>query len=480
MIRYSFLFLFPTTILFSSCTVPCRIPADDHVVQSTSTVCARANQVLKHLVMEYGSSSGRWKGNMSRGCAEIWACQLGFRAGLRRSREDLLLLARLTADTVSDDVQDLILDAFFGDFKEEHRALHTFPALLFSALLDGKGTHWCLFMTLLDRVVEEAEKRVLRSREYAALGYMCAEVYRTDPENNMEYLRKACAFADMIDGTADPADKAFVLAGIACITGKEEDIRSAAAQVDAAIPPFDARTETFDFPEKTSHILSHHLALIHALADMVKATGESRYHHRARALLRYVFSDAGFDGSRLSHDWGQGNKSAAFCAGCNFNALYLVDRLYGDTWKIPELPALSEAEDEPAPEPWELSFNDETDGTLTVSCREEEDKAAARVPLKGKLLLLIPDGGWRFIVSYEKGVSVLAGRPRDIIHWMGKGEIETGKQKIRFENDLFCNQEGKAEGKLHSGPLQNDISLVFTPLDQETLEVSLLVQRRSR
>ena len=43
-----------------------------------------------------------------------------------------------------------------------------------------------------------------------------------------------------------------------------------------------------------------------------------------------MFSDAYFDGRFIMHDRANG-RSADFCSGCNFWALHLADRYYGDT-----------------------------------------------------------------------------------------------------------------------------------------------------
>ncbi len=75
-----------------SCVLGCSsldsMPPADHVVGAP--ISNRANVVLKNLVEEYGSSDGRWQGCMSPGCTPIWAAQFGYRAGVRRDRDDVI------------------------------------------------------------------------------------------------------------------------------------------------------------------------------------------------------------------------------------------------------------------------------------------------------------------------------------------------------------------------------------------------------
>jgi hypothetical protein len=70
------------------------------------------------------------------------------------------------------------------------------------------------------------------------------------------------------------------------------------------------------------------------------ASLEGRVEDRQRAvdLLDYVFTSALFDGKFLAHDRAEGHTSGEHCSGCNFHALFLVDRLYGDSWRVAKIP----------------------------------------------------------------------------------------------------------------------------------------------
>ena len=72
-------------------------------------ISLRANVILRNLVEAHGARDGRWGANMSSGCAEIWAVQFGYRAGLRRGREDVVALAEATASRVASDLRALAL-----------------------------------------------------------------------------------------------------------------------------------------------------------------------------------------------------------------------------------------------------------------------------------------------------------------------------------------------------------------------------------
>ncbi len=82
--------------------------------------------------------------------------------------------------------------------------------------------------------------------------------------------------------------------------------------------------------------------MIHGLVDLARVTGDAAIHGRAGSLLDYVFSDAYFDGRFLVHDRLSGKPSRDVCSGCDFMALYLVDRLYCDSFVIAPVPVLPE------------------------------------------------------------------------------------------------------------------------------------------
>ena len=71
-----------------SCSSIEPLPPAAHVVPAS--VSPRANVVLRNCIEEFGSADGRWQGSLSPGCTQIWATQFGYRAGVRRDRDDIV------------------------------------------------------------------------------------------------------------------------------------------------------------------------------------------------------------------------------------------------------------------------------------------------------------------------------------------------------------------------------------------------------
>ncbi|MHC4861056.1 MAG: hypothetical protein ACYTDY_13300, partial [Planctomycetota bacterium] len=119
------------SILLLAATVSCSSIENpgpsEHVV--AAPISKRANTVLGNLVTEYGSSDGRWLRCMSPGCTQIWATQFGYRAGVRRDREDVVAIGRATARRQSAEIRGLAWDALFGEVDSGHPAVFGFPAL---------------------------------------------------------------------------------------------------------------------------------------------------------------------------------------------------------------------------------------------------------------------------------------------------------------------------------------------------------------
>ncbi len=71
------------------------------------------------------------------------------------------------------------------------------------------------------------------------------------------------------------------------------------------------------------------------MADLAILDPAGPWHRTGMDLLEYVYSDTYFNGRFLAHDIGDDGKQApVFCTGCNYHALYLADRMYGDTLKL--------------------------------------------------------------------------------------------------------------------------------------------------
>jgi hypothetical protein len=308
---------------------------DDHVVRAP--ISQRANAVLASVVAECGSSSGRWRWSLSPGCSSIWATQFGYRAGLRRHRDDLIEIGRVTAKQVSADILALAWSAIFGTVDPDEPALAAFPALFVSGTLGGNSRDaWLLRQGLgsLDDVIAAGR---LQPMERAGVAVLVAEVSRLDAMERLPHLSRARRLAE---GVGDDGGGTWrVLAWSAIARASRE-----AADLDRAQDAVAATAYRFE-PGRVSvapgdEILSRHLAMIHGLADLAQATGDAEPRARAFALLEYVFSDAYFDGRFLAHDRLAGERSQGVCSGCNLMALFLADRLYGDSLALASVPEL--------------------------------------------------------------------------------------------------------------------------------------------
>ena len=318
-----------------ACSSLKSIPPADHVVRAP--ISGRANIVLQNLVTEYGSADGRWLRSMSPGCTQIWATQFGYRAGVRRDRRDILAIGHATAKHESSDIRGLFWDAMFGDVDRDDPAIFGFPALLVSGALGGRGIDKTVFSMGLDRLEDFGGKGQLRPRENAGLAALLAEVSRLQPDRREERLAQARGYAD---AAGDDPLAFFAWAAVAKASGEEEDLQRAREAEGGTPYRFDAQSGALATPTQGDEVLSRHLAMVHALADLAQASGDPAPRNRAVTLLDYVFSDAYFDGRFLIHDRMFGGPSEDVCSGCNWMALYLVDRLYGDSFGIDPVPAL--------------------------------------------------------------------------------------------------------------------------------------------
>ena len=228
-------------------------------------------------------------------------------------------------------------DALFGDVDGDDPVLFGFPALLVSGALGGRGIDKTVFSMGLDRLDDFKGAGKLRPRENAGLAALLAEVSRLQPDRREERLSQARAYAE---AAGDDPLAFFAWAAVARASGEEEDIRRAREAEGGTPYRFDAQSGALSPPSQGDEVLSRHLAMVHALADLAQASGDPAPRNRAVTLLDYVFSDAYFDGRFLIHDRMFGGPSEDVCSGCNWMALYLVDRLYGDSFGIDPVPAL--------------------------------------------------------------------------------------------------------------------------------------------
>lgn len=324
-------------LLASEKTGLVRLPPDEHLV--ACPLNAPANKVLKSAIETCRKGGGTWSDDMGPGCTPLWAIQFGMRAGLRRGRGDLVELGRATARALPTEA-DAVLSK--GPSKRGGdagvAAVYGLAGGIAAAVLDGSGVEEARLRGFLDLALKGAEHRSTGTSAVPATGLtvMLAELAPVLPgTEGSKYLDAARPLAARIDV---PPLRAWALTTIARATRSEQDIATARTVIDDAAPPLDENTGRLRFAEDESHILSYHLSLVEALADMAEMTRDPADRLRAERLLQFVFSDALFDGRFIMHDRIGGKRSDRYCSGCNLHALYLVDRLYGDTWRIDPLP----------------------------------------------------------------------------------------------------------------------------------------------
>lgn len=337
-----------TLLVVVACSSLERIPPSDHVV--AAPISARANVVLRSLVTEFGSDDGRWRSCMSAGCAPIWATQFGYRAGTRRQRDDLLALGEVTAAREASLARGLAWDALTGDdIGPADEAVLGFPALLVSGAVGDRGLDGWMFRVGIARLDEMSG--ALGQRESAGVAALLCEYARADPDGRDGHVRRARELAENAVDGGGGTWAVLAWGALARATGDDGDIARARQALAATPYVFDPESGLVRDPIVDDvAVLSRHLSLAHGLSDLAAATGDPRLHRSAVSLVEHVFSDAWFDGRFLVHDLQLG-KSENVCSGCNFMALYLVDRLFGDTFVIDPLPPLPERPDEPETPP---------------------------------------------------------------------------------------------------------------------------------
>ncbi|MBL8862015.1 MAG: hypothetical protein JNK02_08370 [Planctomycetes bacterium] len=329
----------------TACRAPARLAPDADLVPCPLT--ERANAILVRLVEDCGSADGRWRHDLGPGCPRIWAVRFGLTAGLRRGRDDLLELARVTAARQRTDARDLIVQAIFGASDTDGPEAFGMPALLASGMLDGDATGYTLFRLAFDRARGNLDPSTLRADQRAGLAVLTAELARAEPRAAGRHLDDARRIAEDVGA---PKLRALALAVIARVGGREDDMARARAAVEAALPAMRFEEGRLQVEAQGDLILSQELALVNALAELAVVARSDADRVRAQALLESVLTGPLWDGQLLAHDAElDGARSRDHCSGCNWNALYLVDRLWGDTWRIAAVPALPERGAGPEP-----------------------------------------------------------------------------------------------------------------------------------
>jgi len=327
-------------------TAPARAPQtrpftpDDHVI--TASVSRRANTVLANLIQECRIVNGQWDRHQGdAGCAELFSALFGYRSGLRRGRDDLVAIGRASADNEFNKLvvaAGTVLTTGKGPDMDDLVGL---TALMVSGTAGGNKNHYALFVTLLDWSLANLDDRRYHSVEHTGAVYVLAEIYRFDPRHKPAWIKRARSLAGRLDqGSGIPCFGAFAWAAIARASGADADLQRARQIALRLAPRFTRTAGVLQFDGPYGDVLSFHLTLAEAMADLATIEPEGPWYRMGMELAEYVFSDAYFNGKFVAHDRGGGRQAPTFCTGCNYHALYIADRMYGDALKFDPVPPL--------------------------------------------------------------------------------------------------------------------------------------------
>jgi hypothetical protein len=269
---------------------------------------------------------------MGPGCAAIFGSLFGYVSGVRRQRNDLVRIGEATADGELASLQRALVDGALGDWDGRNPAMPGFPALMVSGSMGGRPMDLALSFSILDQVVQQMGTQTIGSRDKALLAVVLAEASQLDPQRQEDLVEAARTLAHVIEPTGERPRPYAAMAqcAVARASRDPEDRARARTMVQLVLPKVTVRDGVAQLEFVYQDNLSFHLAVVHAIADFTRIEPRNMMRTRAVELLDYVFSDAYFDGRFIMHDRVNG-RSTKFCSGCNFWALHLADRYYGDT-----------------------------------------------------------------------------------------------------------------------------------------------------
>ncbi|GMU23819.1 MAG: hypothetical protein AMXMBFR13_38970 [Phycisphaerae bacterium] len=322
--------------------------SDDHVVPAP--ISRRVNTVLSNLIQDCPIMNGTWDRRQGDpGCVELYSTFFGYRAGLRRGREDLIAIGRTTADNEFKNLVKLTARLLPGRGGVDVYQLAGTPAIMVAGALGGDRPRYALFMTVLEWFIVNVDERSLSDVQAVGCAYLLAEAYRFDSRPKQLWLERARALGGRLvppEGVGQRIHRinfaAFVWSSIARASGDPDDLRRAKDLVLQAAPRFTSQQGRLHFEGPYADVLSLHLTLADACADLATIDSDPRWRPMLVQLVKYVFSDVYFNGKVLVHDISPDGEVQApdFCTGCNYHALCLADRLYGDALRFDPVPPL--------------------------------------------------------------------------------------------------------------------------------------------
>ena len=329
----------------STASAPARLaqtrPFDygEHVV--TAPISPRVNVILGNLIEDCAIVDGQWDRHQGDpGCVEMFSALFGYRAGLRRGREDVVAIGRAAAENEFGRIFGIVGGLLSGK-KLDLSKLAGAPALLVSGTTGRDPRHYAVLTAALAWFRGRMDDYDLDVVQKVGVAYLLAESYRYDPRGKAGWIEQARTVADQIgERPSDRCFRAFAWSTIARSTGEAVDRELAEQMALSLVPQFTRTKAGLEFAGPYSDCLSVHLALGEAMADLAILDPGGPWYRRGVELLEYIYSDAYFNGRFLAHDRVEGRQAATFCTGCNYHALYLADRICGDTLKLDPVPPL--------------------------------------------------------------------------------------------------------------------------------------------
>lgn len=291
----------------------------------------RANIVLSNLIEEYPIINGRWKSE--GGCIRIQSAAFGYTVGKRRDRDDIMEIGKVAVKNESKRLKQLTLAYFLGKNINMNEAAG-FPALFFSGLYDKNQFNYLIYRKCMDTLTSNKKMNRGVVADTFTAAFLSIQ-YRAEKKPSKAYLEKARFYADKVRKSGYWGYAAFAYCSIAKASGDPNDLIIAKKIVIATLPQFfDMETSELQI-KPNADCLSWHEAMISSLFDLAQLDPQGHWKEYAVKLLNYIFSDAYFDGKFIVHHINSdGTKSNKVCPGCNYAALILADRLYGDTFII--------------------------------------------------------------------------------------------------------------------------------------------------
>jgi hypothetical protein len=315
------------------CTGCSRVrPPTENTAVVAAPISGRANIILANLIEECPIVNRQWRHDMD--CTAVSAAIFGYEVGHRRNREDILRIGRVAADNESSKMKSFLWQYILRQ-SPDYSDLNGSPACFYSGLYDHDGLDYWMFSKLTEAIARNPEQYRLNPSQIAGSVYLLSFMTRVEPKDRAYRLGRARYLAAKLAKDNYPTFTAFAYASIARATKDSNDLKMARKFTAGALELYFEPNNPAVKARPNAECLSWYSSLINACADLAELEPQGPWRSRAFALLDYIFSDRYFNGKFLVHHLNaDGTQADSFCAGCNFAALYLADRLYGDSLRL--------------------------------------------------------------------------------------------------------------------------------------------------